>query len=52
MIRRRLAGVVVLEKGRENNAAITNSNGEYTLQVSSQNAVLEFSYLGYEKTDR
>ena len=44
-----LAGVVVLEKGRENNAAITNSNGEYTLQVSSQNAVLEFSYLGYEK---
>jgi TonB-linked SusC/RagA family outer membrane protein len=41
-----LAGVTVLEKGTTNGTQ-TNANGEYTLNVSSPDAVLEISYIGY-----
>lgn len=40
-----LLGVNVLEKGT-NNAAITNSNGQYSIKVA-EDAILVFSYVGF-----
>ncbi|MBZ9730110.1 TonB-dependent receptor [Salegentibacter sp. JZCK2] len=42
-----LLGVNVLEKGTSN-GAMTNFDGEYSLEVSSPDAVLVFSYIGYK----
>lgn len=45
-----LIGVVVSEKGTTN-ATPTNVDGEYTIVVSGQDAVLVFSFLGYKKQE-
>ncbi|WP_084519370.1 SusC/RagA family TonB-linked outer membrane protein [Christiangramia echinicola] len=42
-----LAGVTILEKGTSN-GAVTNFDGEYSIQVSGQDAVLVFSYVGFQ----
>lgn len=42
-----LAGVTVLETGTDNGTA-TNKEGEFTLDVSSPDASLRFSYVGFE----
>lgn len=42
-----LIGVNVFEKGHQNNGAITNVDGNFTLNVSP-NATLVFSYVGYK----
>ncbi len=42
-----LLGVNVVEKGTSN-GAITNFDGEYSLEVSSADAVLVFSYVGFK----
>ncbi|MBZ9630016.1 TonB-dependent receptor [Salegentibacter sp. LM13S] len=42
-----LLGVNVLEKGTSN-GAMTNFDGEYSLEVSSPDAVLVFSYIGFQ----
>ena len=42
-----LIGVNVFEKGHQNNGAITNVDGNFTLNVSPQ-ATLIFSYVGYK----
>ena len=41
-----LAGVNILEKGTIN-GAISDVNGNFTITVGSQNAVLTFSFIGY-----
>jgi TonB-linked SusC/RagA family outer membrane protein len=41
-----LTGVNVTEKGTSN-GAITNFDGSYTITTTSENATLQFSYLGY-----
>lgn len=41
-----LIGVSVLEKGTSN-GTITNIDGDYTLNVSGENAVIIFSFIGY-----
>ncbi len=41
-----LPGVNVREKGT-NNGTVTDLNGNYTLEVSSSDAVLSFSYVGF-----
>lgn len=46
-----LIGVVVMEKGTSNGTT-TDFNGTYNLKISSNNAVLEVSYLGYESQER
>ena len=45
-----LIGVSVLEKGTTN-GTITNIDGRFTLSVNNANAVLVFSYIGYESQD-
>ena len=45
-----LIGVSIKEKGVAN-ATITDVNGKFTINVSSPNAVLEITYLGYEKQE-
>lgn len=42
-----LVGVTVVEKGTQNGTT-TNGSGEYTLQVSGPDAVIIFSYIGYD----
>ena len=42
-----LPGVTVLEKGTSN-GAITDFDGNYRLSVSSSDAILEFSFIGFE----
>lgn len=42
-----LIGVSILVKGTEN-GTITNLDGNYTLTLNSPNAVLVFSYIGYQ----
>lgn len=42
-----LAGVTILEKGTSN-GAVTNFDGEYSIDVSSANAVLVLSYVGFK----
>lgn len=41
-----LPGVSVMEKGR-NNGAVTDANGAYSLEISDNNAVLIFKFIGY-----
>lgn len=45
-----LPGVSVLAKGTSN-GTITDINGNYTLDVAS-NAILQYSYIGYQKMER
>lgn len=45
-----LIGVSVLEKGTTN-GTITDFDGKYTVDVSSGNAVLQFSYVGYQTVE-
>ena len=40
----------MLEKGTTN-GTITNFDGEYAIDVSSTNAVLQYSYIGYQKVE-
>jgi TonB-dependent starch-binding outer membrane protein SusC len=42
-----LPGVNVLERGTTNGTT-TNSDGDFTLEVTDQNSVLIFSFIGYE----
>lgn len=46
-----LIGVSVLEKGTTN-GTITDFDGNYTLVVTGSNAVLQFSYVGYQTQER
>lgn len=50
-----LIGVSVVEKNPSGGApahyTVTNIDGEYSLEVSSQNAVIIFSYIGYEQQE-
>ena len=41
-----LPGVNVIEKGTTN-GTVTNLDGEYTITVSDENAILSFSFVGY-----
>ena len=43
-----LIGVSILETGTSN-GTITDMNGTYSLNISSTNATLKFSYIGYEE---
>ncbi|OJY93315.1 MAG: SusC/RagA family TonB-linked outer membrane protein [Sphingobacteriales bacterium 40-81] len=45
-----LPGVSVLEKGT-NNGTTTRADGSFTLDVSSANATLVFSYVGFKKVE-
>lgn len=45
-----LIGVNVLEKGTQN-GTITNFDGKFTLDVSSPNAIIVFSYIGFENQE-
>ena len=45
-----LPGVNVVEKGTMNGAT-TDFDGNYTIQVSDKNAVLQFSFLGYLESE-
>lgn len=45
-----LPGVTVLEKNT-NNGTATNVNGEYSITVSGNDAVLVFSFIGYTKEE-
>ena len=45
-----LIGVTVLEKGT-NNGTITDFDGNYTLTVSGDNAMLQYSYVGYSSVE-
>jgi TonB-linked SusC/RagA family outer membrane protein len=42
------AGVVVREKNRPSNQTATDRLGAFSLAVDDQNAVLQFSYIGYD----
>lgn len=46
-----LIGASVKEKGNNANATITDINGGFTITVSSPNAILEVSYIGFEKQE-
>lgn len=46
-----LIGVSVLEKGTTN-GTITDFDGNYTLVVTGSNAVLQFSYVGYQTQEK
>ncbi|MCB0438836.1 MAG: TonB-dependent receptor [Mangrovimonas sp.] len=46
-----LAGVSVVEKGTTN-GVVTDFDGNYEITVSSNESILEFSYLGYGKVTR
>ncbi|WP_160713008.1 SusC/RagA family TonB-linked outer membrane protein [Chitinophaga solisilvae] len=45
-----LPGVSVVVKGTTK-GALTNSNGEYSVAVKDENAVLTFSYVGYDRQE-
>ena len=45
-----LPNVNVIEKGT-NNGTITDFDGNYTIEVSDDNAVLQFTYLGYKEME-
>ena len=47
-----LIGVSVITKGNSSVGTITDVDGKYTIDVSSQGTILVFSYLGYETTER
>jgi Ca-activated chloride channel homolog len=42
-----IPGVNIIEKGTKN-GAVTDVNGEYQIQISSEKAVLVFGFIGYE----
>ena len=42
-----LPSVTVLEKGTSNGVT-TDFDGNYTIKITKENAILEFSYLGYK----
>ena len=46
-----LPGVSVVVKGTTN-GAVSDMDGEYTIKVKKDNAVLVFSYLGYKTEER
>lgn len=46
-----LAGVTVMEKGTTNGTS-TNAKGHYVLSVSDENAVLVFSFIGMQTTEK
>jgi iron complex outermembrane recepter protein len=46
-----IPGVNIIEKGVASNGTITNSEGDYTLEVTSSDATLIFSYIGYQSID-
>ena len=46
-----IVGVNVMEKGTTN-GTITDFDGNYTLVVTGSNAVLQFSYVGYQTLER
>lgn len=46
-----LIGVSILEKGT-GNGVVTDIDGNYSLNVSSPQAVLIFSYIGYESVEK
>lgn len=41
-------GATVIEKGNPSNGTVTDIDGNFTLTVSSSDAVLEISYVGYQ----
>lgn len=43
-----LIGVIVMEKGGSQQTTSTDYNGNYRLRVSSDNATLNFQYVGYQ----
>ena len=45
-----IIGATVMEKGTTN-GTVTDIDGRFSLQVSEKNAVLEISYIGYEKQE-
>lgn len=45
-----IPGVSVVEKGT-NNGTVTDFDGNYTLEISNQDAILVFSYLGFETVE-
>lgn len=45
-----LPGVNVMEKGTSNGTS-TDSNGEFSLQVTDENSVLVFSFIGYKSQE-
>ncbi len=45
-----IPGATVLEKGTAN-GTVTDQNGQYSIQVSSGNATLVFSFIGYKTTE-
>ncbi len=46
-----MIGVSIIEKGTTN-GTITSIDGKYSLQISSDEAILVFSYVGYKKQER
>src|SRR5688572_3951400 len=46
-----LPGVSIFEKGT-NNGTTTDSQGKFTLQVASPDAVLTFSFIGYRTLEQ
>ena len=47
-----LAGVSVVEKGHPTNGTVTDAAGHFELSVSSQQALLIFSYVGYRSIEK
>ena len=45
-----LPGAAIVEKGT-NNGTISDTDGSYTIKVSSENAVLEFSFFGFKTVE-
>ncbi|WP_299578643.1 TonB-dependent receptor plug domain-containing protein, partial [Mucilaginibacter sp.] len=46
-----LPGVTIRVKGQRTGAAVTNSNGFFTIQVPDNKAILEITYIGYIKQE-
>lgn len=46
-----LPGVAIIEKTNPSNGVVSNSNGEFSIQVPNQTAVLSISFLGYESQE-
>ncbi|SDB62841.1 TonB-linked outer membrane protein, SusC/RagA family [Flavobacteriaceae bacterium MAR_2010_188] len=45
-----LPGATVLEKGTSN-GVVTDFNGDFSIEVANENAILQISYLGFETID-
>ncbi|MCT4645972.1 MAG: SusC/RagA family TonB-linked outer membrane protein, partial [Carboxylicivirga sp.] len=46
-----LPGVNVFEQGNPTNGVITGIDGNYSIQISSPDAILSFTYIGFEAQD-